>query len=100
MTIDLLAAVVVGIAGTARLTRLWVDDTWPPVAWLRRHYLRLAPSDWEDLATCAFCAAPWAAALTLGWAITSDLHWTWWLFHGWLGGAYVASMIVVRDTPE
>lgn len=96
----LLGAVVVGVASAARLTRLVVDDTWPPVVWLRGWYLSWARPDWHDLVQCAFCSAPWATLGVLGWAVVSDLHWTWWLFNGWLAAAYAAAMVVVRDTPD
>jgi hypothetical protein len=51
------------------------------------------------LIECGFCTAPYFAAASIGWAIGSDLHWSWWLFHGWLAVAYVAAMIHARDIP-
>lgn len=97
----LLVAVVVGIGGTARLTRLIVDDTYPPAAALRSGWRRLTnDGPWAELVDCAFCASPYIAAGNLAWATLSDLHWSWWLLNGWLTVAYAASIIVVRDTPE
>ena len=96
----LAVAVAVGVMGTARLTRLMVDDDWPPVVWVRTWYLSWAPQNWADLVQCAFCFAPWVAAPNIAWAVLSDLHWSWWLLNGWLSVAYAASIIVVRDTPE
>ena len=95
----IVAAVVVGVVGVARLTRLLVDDDWPPSAWFRSWFQRTVPASWAILVTCPFCAAPYFAALALAWAWLTDLHWTFWVFWGWLAGSYVASMIVVRDTP-
>jgi hypothetical protein len=95
-----LAAAAVGVLGTARATRLVVDDTWPPVLWLRSWYLSRAPEPWHDLVQCAFCLAPWVALPNLAWAVLSDLHWSWWLANGWFAAAYAASMVVVRDTPD
>jgi hypothetical protein len=96
----LVAAVVVGIVGVARLVRLAVDDDFPPVVWLRVRYITWAKGGWETLPTCAFCMAPWITLVALAWAVASDLHWTWWAFFGWLAASYASSMIVVRDTPE
>lgn len=94
------AAVIVGIIAVARLTRLVVDDDFPPVAWLRREYMARVPAAWATLPTCAFCVAPYFTALSLAWALFTDLGIAWWVFHGWLAAAYLASMLVVRDTPE
>jgi hypothetical protein len=95
----LIAATIVGIVGVARLTRLIVDDDWPPVAWVRSQYLMRAKGEWGVLVTCPFCVSPYFAAGSLAWAILTDLHWSWWLFHGWLAVAYAAALINVRDIP-
>lgn len=96
----LLAATVVGILGVARLTRLVVDDDWPPMVWFRRKWdARLNKSSWVTLIECPFCVSPYFAAVTIGWAVLSDLHWSWWLFHGWLAVAYSAAMVNKRDIP-
>lgn len=97
--LEIVAAVVVGIIGVARLTRLVVDDDFPPVVFFRSRYVTWAKGGWETLAECPFCVAPYFGALALAWGWLSDLHWTWWAFFGWLAGSYLASMIVVRDTP-
>ena len=95
------AAFVLGVLGTARATRLVVDDTYPPMAWLRDRWRRLVnDGPWAELVDCAFCAAPYIAAVNLAAALLSDLHPAWWIVNGWLAAAYSASMIVVRDTPE
>lgn len=95
----LAVALVVGVLGSARLTKLVVEDSWPPIAWLRAQYLARAPENWSDLVLCAGCFAPYVVAPNLAWAILSDLHWSWWLFNGWLAAAYAAAMIVWRDMP-
>lgn len=108
--VDLLliaSAALVGILSVARLTRLLVMDSWPPVValrewWDRRTMVKDGPNkgeegDWYALVTCPYCAAPYIAAVILGWAVITDLHWTWWIFNGWLAVAYLASMIVAKD---
>jgi hypothetical protein len=94
------AAVAVGLLSVARITRLIVDDDFPPVAWMRREYMARTSASWATLPTCAFCVAPYVGAVGLAWALASDLNPAWWVFNGWLAGSYLASMIVVRDTPE
>lgn len=97
---ELLAAVVVGTLGVARLTRLVVDDDWPVILWFRRMWDRMwKQSPWVALIECPFCVSPYIAAASIAWAVLSDLHWSWWLFHGWLAVAYLAAMLNVRDIP-
>ena len=96
--LTLAVAAVVAVIGTARLTRLLTEDTWPPVAWLReRWFERTNGTGWEELFVCPFCMAPYLAVVTVAWGWASDLHWSWWLFYGWLSLAYLASMVVARD---
>jgi len=94
-------AILVAIVSVGRLTRLLTADVYPPSAWVRNQWRRLThDGPWSDLVTCPFCAAPYIAAVILGWGLLSGGHWTWWVFNGWLALAYLASMLVVRDTPE
>lgn len=98
---EIVAAVIVGILSAARLTRLLVDDSWPPSAWARdRWRVLVRDGKWSDLVDCAFCAAPYFTAGVLATALWSDLAQWWWIINGWLAASYIASMIVVRDTPE
>lgn len=93
------AAVLVAILSTARLTRLLTVDTYPPVVWLRTKWDTVThDGDWSDLVHCPYCAAPWFGAVILGWGYLSDLHVTWWLFNGWLAIAYLAAVFVVRES--
>lgn len=95
----LVAAFVVGTIAVARMTRLVVDDDWPPMLALRRAWDRHVHGSWAPLVECPFCVSPYIAAVTIGWAVLSDLHWSWWLFHGWLAVAYLAAMLNTRDIP-
>lgn len=96
----LLAALAIGVIAVARMTRLVVDDDWPPMLWFRSKWDRLTEnSKWSVLVECPFCVAPYVAAFSIGWAILSSLHWSWWLFHGWLAVSYLAAMLNVRDIP-
>ncbi len=109
------AAFIVGVIAVSRLTRLIVDDDWPPMVWLRGAYLRALASlfhadqgdqqarratSWYHLVECPFCVAPWLALGSLGWAWGSGLAWHWWVFHLWLAAAYLAAILNVRDIPQ
>lgn len=92
------AAVVVGLLSAARLTRLLTQDSFPPAAWLRRKWDELTDDgEWSTLAHCHWCMGPWMVVPVGAWALLSDLHFSWWLFNGWLAAGYVVSMIVERD---
>lgn len=105
----LLAAGVLAVLGVARATRLALYDAWPPVKWVRDRFLGWTDrgSDWRagwaPLATCPFCAAPWFALVSLGWAWWSGLEGPWgvaWVaFHLWFSVSYLAAMVLVRDEP-
>lgn len=99
--IGIIAAVIVGVMSIARLTRLFTQDTFPPVVWFRMKWDDLTDdSGWNTLFHCHWCLAPWIT-LPIGlWGWLSDLHWSWWVFNGWLAVAYAASMIVERDEVE
>ena len=96
----LIAALIVGVLGTARITRLLVDDDWPPVNWLREQYIHRVPESWGGLAECPFCMAPWVALIEVATAWIWHLPGWWWAGNAWMGGSYLASMIVVRDLPK
>lgn len=99
MTLLTAVAVLVGIVASARLTRLVVHDTFPPVQWLVDQYIKLIRGNekWSTLVECHWCIAPWIIAPNLAWAVLSELHWSWWVFNGWLAAAYAASWIVEHD---
>jgi len=100
-------AIAVGIVSIARLTRLFTQDTWPPVAWLRSKWdnalTRVSPegevkvSGWIDFLHCPYCLAVWLTVPIGLWGWLTNLQPAWWVFNGWLAAAYVASMVVQRD---
>lgn len=92
-------AALVGILSVARLTRLVTIDTYPPVVWVRTTWDKIThDGPWSDLVHCPYCIAPYAAVPVLAWGYLSDLHWSWWIFNGWLALAYAASVFVVRES--
>jgi hypothetical protein len=106
----LVLAIIVGVVGTARFTRLLVHDTFPPSAWLRAKWGQVTADrngddgSWTILLSCHWCASVWSAALCLGlfWLGTL-VPWigaTWWWLYGILAVSYLAGMIVERDGDE
>lgn len=98
----LITACVVGVLGSARITRLIVADSWPPVTWVKKHWdTWTAKTDrrqaWWVLPNCPWCLAPWVVLPDGFWAVLSHLHWSWWAFNGWLALSYLASMVVYHD---
>lgn len=100
-TLLILGAVVVGVLSVARLTRLIVVDSYPPVVWVRNKWREITKDGpWADLVDCPYCAAPYLTLVVLGWAYLTQLGDAWWLFNGWLAAAYVAAWIVDIITPS
>lgn len=105
--VALLLAIATGVLGTARFTRLFVYDTFPPAAWVRAKWGQLtahpdgSSGEWTILLGCHFCFGVWAAALCLGlfWlgTVVVWVAYAWWWLYGILAVAYLASMIVERD---
>lgn len=83
----------------ARTARLLTHDEFPPVRWLRAQALGRLPEDWQLLATCPFCLAPYLTAGMFGWCWLSDLDTWWWVVNGWWAMSYVAAIVVARDEP-
>lgn len=96
----LIAAVLVAVLGTGRLTRVIVHDDFPPSVWARIKWDSLTrDGSWSKLAHCWWCATPWIMAICIAWGYFSSLHWSWWLFWGWLGLSYLAAIVIARDEP-
>lgn len=95
-----IAAALVGIMGSARLVRLIVNDSYPPVVWLRIKWDdKTHKSLWNKLMHCPWCLSPYTTAVVLAWYLLSD-GWArdaWWIFNGWLAASYVASWVVFHD---
>lgn len=97
-TFTWIAAFIVAVVSAARITRLIVWDKYPPSIWLRVKWDALTnDGPWSVLIHCGYCFGAWAAALVVGWGYASDLHWTWWLFNGWLAVGYLAAVFMAFD---
>lgn len=104
------AVVATTILSVARLSRLFVIDKFPPIKSLRDRYeARTDGSDWQLLAMCAFCMAPWVTLFVGGTGLLAGVYdpsaygtltgaqAAWWVFNGWLAVAYLAASYVARD---
>lgn len=93
-------AFIIGVLAVGRLTRLLVDDTWPPVMWWRGKWDGWTQtSGWNELFHCGWCISVWIALPWTLWAWLSDLHWSWWVVSLWLAVAYAAAIVNARDIP-
>lgn len=105
-------AILVGILGVARLTRVIVFDTFPPAVWWRIRWDRMVPKEkggwfelWNKLFHCWWCLSMWVALACIAWWVwLTPLHvaWAlaWWVFWGALALGYIATMVIVRDDPN
>lgn len=95
----LVAAFVIGTIAVARMTRLIVDDSFPPVEWMREHFVRRMPEKWGVLVECPWCVAPYITLVDIAWAWSTGLHWSWWFGNLWAAVAWLAAWMTLRDIP-
>ena len=95
----LVCAAIVGTLGVTRITRLIVDDDYPPVQWATMKLAERLPEKWVKLVECPWCVAPYVTFVNLVWAWATDLHWTWWFGNVWAAVAWVAAFLCLRDIP-
>lgn len=98
-TVETIFAAVVMVFGTARLTRIVAHDDYPPAEWVRMRWYALVGDRWGKLLNCIWCTQPYVAIICLAWAALSDLHWTWWVFWGWLALSQAGSTLLAYDEP-
>lgn len=90
--------VVVAVVGTARLTRLFAEDSFPPITALRGWWIsRFNDSEWSLLAVCGYCQAMYIAVFTLASGLLSGFHPVWLVFYSWLSLAYLAAILTSYD---
>lgn len=98
-------SVLTAIIGVGRLTRVIVYDDFPPAVWFRIKWDTITKDGpWSKLVHCWWCASFWVALLCFGWWVAGMyvpwIGWGWWAFWGSLAISYVATMVIVRDTPD
>lgn len=98
---QLALSVVVAILGAARLTRLIVHDTFPPIVAMRIWYLDHVSEEWGKLVECHWCMGPWMTLIAiLTWLPTfwhPAVAFAWWIFYGWMAMSYLVSQYVHFD---
>lgn len=96
--IEWVFAAIVTITSAARITRLITADSFPPSMWVRMKWHQITKDNhWSLLVDCPYCFAVWSSGFVLLWGYLAEFHWTWWLFNGWLGAAYLAAIMVIFD---
>lgn len=100
-----LLAILVGVVGVARLTRVIVHDDFPPAVWWRIKWATWThDGPWAKLFLCWWCLSFWVALVCIGWFLLIDVAaffmWSWWIFWGALALSYAATMLIVRDEPK
>lgn len=95
-------AVIVGVVGAARLTRVITHDDFPLSIKGRMWWDRITKDgDWAKLVHCPWCMGPWITLAALASFVVSFLNpalgWAWWLFWGWLAASYWTSQYVYFD---
>lgn len=89
---------VIAVGAAARLTRLVVEDEYPPMVWIRMQWDRVTrDGGWSKLAHCGWCASPYMAALVLGVGYLLDWPTWWYAVTAWLAASYAAGWIVYHD---
>lgn len=108
------AAAVLSVITTARITRLFVWDKYPPSVWLRNWWdertgfrdekgklMRDAEGDvlgpWTPLLHCGYCAGMYVAPVVIltGWL--SGWHTAWWVVCSCLSAAYAGAVFMAFD---
>ena len=95
----LVCAAAVAVFAVARWTRLIVDDDYPPTRWLTEKFVRAVPEKWGVLVECSWCTSPYVAAVIVGWAWATDLHWSWWFVNAIAALSWLAGFMNARDIP-
>jgi len=89
---------IIAVVASARLTRLIVEDEYPPSVWIRIQWDRLTrDGPWSKLAHCGWCASPYVAALVLGLGYFLDWPTWWYVVTAWLAASYAAGWINFHD---
>jgi hypothetical protein len=94
--LEYLTAFLLTVGASARMTRLIVQDAYPPVAWMRQWWYAHIPARWAMLVTCAHCAAPWVTLVVGGVGYGLGFPTAWWLATAWLTASWLAGMLLER----
>lgn len=92
-------ALVTLVLSSGRITRLVVEDEYPPTIALRMRWDEVThDGPWAKLVHCPWCFGPWVSAVLAAWAYVSNLHWTWWVVNAFFALGYVTSWVVFHDS--
>lgn len=92
------AAAVLSVVTTARITRLIVWDSYPPSVWFRMKWDEVTKdSKWSELVHCGYCAGMYVAPVVVlsGWL--SEWHTAWWVACSCFTAAYLGAVFMAFD---
>lgn len=97
------AAAILSVVTTARITRLIVWDKYPPSVWVRTKWDQITgDSDgqegpWTELVHCGYCAGMYVAPVVVlsGWL--SGWHTAWWVVCSCFTAAYLGAITMAFD---
>lgn len=97
----LVAAALIAIVSTSRITRLLTYDSMPIFFGLRNLWDKATGnSSWNLLMHCQYCASVWVAPAVVLSGYFSNLHIIWWLFNGSLAAGYLGAILMAKDGEE
>jgi hypothetical protein len=88
-------AFLLTVGASARLTRLIVQDAYPPVLVVRQWWEQYT-GRWRMLVACVHCAAPWVTLVVGGVGYGLGFPTAWWLATAWLTASWLAAMLLER----
>lgn len=100
LLVTLALYVAVGTVAAARLTRLVVNDDFPPVVKFRVWWDGRVRGLWNKLVHCPFCFSFWATCFVMFTAWLCDyfgVQLIWWIVMGALAASYVSAWLVFHD---
>ena len=96
----LILYVIVGVIASGRITRLIVNDDYPPIVKFRIWWDNHVTGLWNKLMHCPWCLGPWVTLVVGFLAWLTDYYGVqigWWIVFGWLAASYATSWVVYHD---
>lgn len=95
------AVALVVVLSSARLTRLLVNDKFPPILWVRNKYEDATDgSGWQRLTMCPYCMSFWITLTVVLWGWLTDWQTAWWVVNSIFAASYLAAIVVIYDGDE
>lgn len=97
-----IAISILTVLSTARITRLLTYDKFPPIMWLREHFIEWTDKTarrrgWQLLAFCGYCMSFWVAIGIVLWGHFTEFQEGWWLVNSIFAASYLSAMVMAYD---